>query len=323
MAGLSAELNSLLRKGRISFLKIIGRSVTIGAETFKVLLRDSSDDILVATGTTVPTDAGDGFAKGCIFIDTNVGAGSQGVYLNVGTSASCNFDVVGTVAAGSVATADLADAAVTFAKMQALTTGSIMIGVADVAAALSIKGDGKIIVGNGTTATSVTVIGDATLTNTGALTIAANAVTSAKLDEKTVQYAEVAITSAAVTGTSAGQLGHADGVVLVADPGATKVVELLSAVLIYDFGGAGYGAGGNVTVNTNGGSAQTGVISAANSFGNAADQIINLRPLSTVGVALTANKGLNLVAASAFTNGGSATGTARVKVAYRIHTHGL
>jgi hypothetical protein len=226
--------------------------------TFTKLL-DPSGMILFDSGVTVPTDGDAGYAKGCTFVDTDVGAGSQGVYINVGTTAACNFDVIGTIAALSVATGD----------------------------------------------------------------IQANAVTSAKLTETTIQYAEVAISSAAITGTAAGQLGHADGVVLVADPGATKVVEFVSAVLIYDYAGAGYATGGDITVNSNGGAALSGIVSAANSLGSTSDKLVRFSPLSTIGVAMTANKGLNLVAASAFTNGGSATGVVRVKVAYRVHTHGL
>jgi hypothetical protein len=63
----------------------------------------------------------------------------------------------------------------------ALAQGSVLVGDSDgEAAALSAKGDGKIIVGNGTTVTSVSVSGDATLANTGALTIGAKKVTAAK-----------------------------------------------------------------------------------------------------------------------------------------------
>jgi hypothetical protein len=150
-----------------------------------------------------------------------------------------------------------------------------------------------------------------------------NSVASLQLDETTVQYAEVAISAANITGTSAGQLGHASGVVLVADPGATKVIELISAVLVYDYATAAYTGGGNITVNSNGGSALTGLVSAANSLGASVDKIVGFMPLATAGNALTANKGLNLVAAAAFTQPGTAAGVVRVKVAYRVHTHGL
>lgn len=152
--------------------------------------------------------------------------------------------------------------------------------------------------------------------------LAANAVTPAKLDPTTIQYAEVAITSANITATTAGALGHANGVVLVA--GQTgKVIELVSATLIYDYAGAGYATGGNITINQTGGSAVTGVVTAANSLGADSDKIVVFSPLAATATAYVKNLGLNLVAATAFTNGGSATGVVRVKVAYRVHTHGL
>lgn len=53
----------------------------------------------------------------------------------------------------------------------ALATGSTLIGVAGVSAPLDVKGNAKIIVGNGTTATSVSVSGDATITNAGVVTV--------------------------------------------------------------------------------------------------------------------------------------------------------
>lgn len=55
----------------------------------------------------------------------------------------------------------------------ALTYGSAWIGDSSgVAAEIDLKGSGKILVGNGTTATSVAVSGDATLSAAGALTVA-------------------------------------------------------------------------------------------------------------------------------------------------------
>lgn len=135
-----------------------------------------------------------------------------------------------------------------------------------------------------------------------------------------VQIATVSITAANVTDTGAGHLGHAAGVPLVADPGTGKVVELISAIMSFTYSTAQYTGGGNVTVNINGGAALTGVVSAANSLGAASSNIIQFVPLATAGIALTANKGLNLVAASAFTQPGTAAGTVKVFVAYRIHT---
>ena len=128
------------------------------------------------------------------------------------------------------------------------------------------------------------------------------------------------ISAAAITGTTAGLLGHAAGVVLVADPGAGLVLELVAAVMSFTYSTAQYGGGGNITVNINGGAALTGLVSAANSLGAASSNITMFVPLATAGIALTSNKGLNLVAASAFTQPGTAAGTVKVWTTYRLHT---
>lgn len=71
-----------------------GSTEVLGAETVAVLLRDSNGDVLFATGTTVPTDATTGYAKGCLFIDTDVATGTTGLYCNKGTKTSCVFTAV-------------------------------------------------------------------------------------------------------------------------------------------------------------------------------------------------------------------------------------
>jgi len=64
------------------------------ASGIKHLFKDSAGKTLLATGTAVPADAGTLYAKGCLFIDTDVGTGTSGLYVNVGTAASCVFKLV-------------------------------------------------------------------------------------------------------------------------------------------------------------------------------------------------------------------------------------
>lgn len=68
-------------------------ATTLSATT-AVILKDSLGKILIATGTTVPADEVTTYAKGALFIDTNVATGTSGLYVNVGTSASCVFKLV-------------------------------------------------------------------------------------------------------------------------------------------------------------------------------------------------------------------------------------
>lgn len=68
------------------------------ASGVKRLITDGSGDALLATGTAVPADAGAGYAKACLFIDTDVASGTTGLYVNVGTAASCVFKAVSNAA---------------------------------------------------------------------------------------------------------------------------------------------------------------------------------------------------------------------------------
>lgn len=75
----------------------VGSVETPDSTEVTVLEKDSSGLVLAAKGTTVPTNGEAGYAKGATFLDTDVTAGSSGFYENVGTTASCQFVVVGSV----------------------------------------------------------------------------------------------------------------------------------------------------------------------------------------------------------------------------------
>lgn len=68
------------------------------ADGVTVLFKDAAGNALLATGTTVPTDSGAGYAKGCLFIDTDVAAGTSGLYVNIGSTTECNFNLVSNAA---------------------------------------------------------------------------------------------------------------------------------------------------------------------------------------------------------------------------------
>lgn len=92
------SLGGKLASQNLPCLTLFGTTVstTSGAATvsIKALLKDEDGMILLATGTGVPDDAVAGFAKGCLFIDTDVAAGTTGLYVNVGTTSAANFDAV-------------------------------------------------------------------------------------------------------------------------------------------------------------------------------------------------------------------------------------
>ena len=143
----------------------------------------------------------------------------------------------------------------------------------------------------------------------------ANIVTSGKIDTGVIQVDKISITAAnIISGTTMKQL--------VAAPASGSYLELLSCTLAITFGTAAYTGGGNVSIAL-GTTPITGIISNANSFGKGSNAVIQFNPLAAAATdisALTATA-LNInVASGAFTNPGTAAGTAVAYVAYRILT---
>ena len=127
------------------------------------------------------------------------------------------------------------------------------------------------------------------------------------------------ITSANITGTSAGQLGHANGVVLVPACAAGSVNQFVSLVISNDFATAAYTGGGNTTVNiSGGGAALSGLVSNANFIQASSDKIIEFVPLAaTFNNYGTGANGIALVTASAPTQPGTAAGVFKWACFYR------
>ena len=78
----------------LTALQLAGESETINSIAVTGLISDSNGDLLLCTGLTKPTDASTGYAKGCLFIDTDVATGTTGLYCNKGTNTSCTFTAV-------------------------------------------------------------------------------------------------------------------------------------------------------------------------------------------------------------------------------------
>jgi len=123
-------------------------------------------------------------------------------------------------------------AAIAFSKLAALPSADILVGnVSNVATAVAMSGDG-------------------TLSNTGALTIAAGAITGSKIANNAVDYAQLALDVAAtVTVTlSAAQIKalYDTPVQLVAAPGSGKLILIDSILWDIAFVSAQYTAGGAI-----------------------------------------------------------------------------
>ena len=134
-----------------------------------------------------------------------------------------------------------------------------------------------------------------------------------------IQVATGQISPANIIGTGAGQLGHANGVVMVPAAPAGCINELISCVAAMDFAVAAYtGGAGNVTVNiSGGGAALTGIVTGTILIQAAADVIIELVPLAATKNTYTSANGIALVSTAAPTNPGTAAGVINWVTAYR------
>ncbi len=85
-----------------------------------------------------------------------------------------------------------------------MTRGTVKVGgTSDAPTDLDAKGDGKIIVGDGTDVASVSISGDIALTNTGATTIQTNAVETAMIADDNVTPAKINILDDSLAATDA------------------------------------------------------------------------------------------------------------------------
>ncbi len=125
---------------------------------------------------------------------------------------------------GSIDTVHIGDAQVTNVKLDDLARGSIKVGGADDAVTdLVANTDGYILIGDGTDLNSVAVSGDITITNTGAVTIANNAVENAMLADNSVDSAEIVAGAVDTAHLSAITTPTAKA---IADPGTGKAIPV-------------------------------------------------------------------------------------------------
>lgn len=189
---------------------------------------------------------------------------------------------------------------------------------------------GDIFVGNASNiATARAMSGDATISNTGVLTIVNLAVTGAKMAANTVDFGQIALdvaASATVTLSAAQILGmYATPVQLIAAPGAGKLILIDSILWDIAFVSAQYAAGGAIAAqygNTvhGGGSAASGTLAAASLNGVAASGFLsNAGSAGLLNAPATVeNTAVYLSnATAAFTTGDS---TVTLYVRYRIVT---
>jgi hypothetical protein len=141
-----------------------------------------------------------------------------------------------------------------------------------------------------------------------------------------IEYTDtVTLTATEIVGSDAGDVGHADGAILVAAPGTGYAMEFVSAFMIYDYSTAAYTGGADdavIQVGVTGTQvAVTGAITGASLLEAAADAILRLG--STATELVYADNGAISLHGTALTQPGTAAGELRVHITYRKHTTGL
>lgn len=130
------------------------------------------------------------------------------------------------------------------------------------------------------------------------------------------------LTADQIVGTSAGDIGHSGGAILVAAPSSSYALEFVSAVLVFDYAAAAYTGGNNDAVIRVGTVAHTAALTDANYIKATGDKVYVVRALNTAELSLPVGSSINL-AGTAFTQPGTAAGVLRVYTTYRVITTGL
>ena len=178
----------------------------------------------VIVNADVKADAAIAYSKLAALNSAQILVGSAG---NVATAVAVTGDIaitnagVTSIASGVIVDADVkADAAIAYSKLATLTSGNILVGSA------------------GNVATSVALSGDATMSDTGAITLASNAVTSSRMSPLLMKYASVSMSSAEFKGA------YAAPKLLVAAGGADTLLVLESVQVLMTYGTTQYANGG-------------------------------------------------------------------------------
>ena len=136
---------------------------------------------------------------------------------------------------------------------------------------------------------------------------------SAAVDPQMLQLAQVNLTAALMILTTAGNLSHAQGLIVVPAAPTGYVNVFHKGVVSFTYSTAAFTGGGNTTFNIgSGGAALTGLIATTSLWQSASNVIEQFELLSTVAFPITTATSINLVTASAITNPGTAAGSAKV-----------
>ena len=125
-----------------------------------------------------------------------------------------------------------------------------------------------------------------------------------------------------IVGTDKGSIGHPEGALLLESPGEDTVLELISAVLIYNFKDAAYTGGEDNVVIKSGISEISGPTASKDLVCAEEDSILLITPMASFGAPLIAGKGLRLCG-TPYKNLDEASGEITGYISYRIINIGM
>lgn len=258
--------------------RVTGVVASVNSQSPIVLERDADNKIYRCRGAFVPTDGGAGYAKGCTHVKTD-GSVATTLYINEGTSSSCDFNPV---------------------ESSASTVTSVAAGAG--------------LTGGGTEGAVSLAVGAGTGIDANADDVA--------VKETFLRYAEVTLTNAEMLALRASPKE------LVAAPGAGKLLEFISATLLFDYTGAYTETDDNMAVRyENGSGVQVSDTIEATGFVDATADTITFARKGVDGIVAKTgaeNKALVLHnTGNGEFGGGNASNVVRVKVAYRVHATGF
>ncbi len=203
-----------------------------------------------------------------------------------------------------------------------LTDGGILLGSGTGAITpMAVLGDAEFVIGDGATDPGAAVLsGDVTCTNAGVVTIANDAVSSAKLAEDTIQTATVTISTAELLALATTPK------TLVAAPGADKVIEFLGATLVLNYNSIAYTESSDnmvVKFEDASGVAVSDVIEMTGFIDQTADTLTFAVPVKDPIVAATGCVNKALVMDNNNANFAAGNSPVDVHVAYKVITAGL
>lgn len=173
-----------------------------------------------------------------------------------------------------------------------------------------------------TSATAMKIDTISESTSSAGVTVEGVLLKDTEINANNLKFATGTLTATEIVGTSAGDIGHTSGAILVAAAPTGYCYEFVSATLIYDYDTAAYTGGANDLVIAVGANTVSGVTSTANLLGASGDKVVHISALAAAGNPLTVHTPIYLKG-TAFTQPGTAAGVLRYKVSYRIHATGL